>query len=114
MIKMSFYHLSPISCSLHWLLAAFYYLQQYSSHAIYTTLTHPDDNSFALGFVWLFYVSTIRPLVSFCLSVHRGKIVLGYTEAELCYRGSGYQFIHAADMLHCAENHIRSKFFGLL
>ncbi|KTG43497.1 hypothetical protein cypCar_00002834 [Cyprinus carpio] len=37
----------------------------------------------------------------------KGKIVLGYTEEELCYRGSGYQFIHAADMLHCAENHIR-------
>ncbi|XP_036452127.1 aryl hydrocarbon receptor 1a [Colossoma macropomum] len=36
-----------------------------------------------------------------------GKIVLGYTEQELCYRGSGYQFIHAADMLYCAENHIR-------
>ncbi|XP_050987447.1 aryl hydrocarbon receptor 1a isoform X2 [Labeo rohita] len=37
----------------------------------------------------------------------KGKIVLGYTEEELCYRGSGYQFIHAADMLYCAENHIR-------
>ncbi|XP_033855739.3 aryl hydrocarbon receptor-like isoform X2 [Acipenser ruthenus] len=37
----------------------------------------------------------------------KGKIVLGYTEAELCYRGTGYQFIHAADMLYCAENHIR-------
>ncbi|KAG7258614.1 hypothetical protein CRUP_036332, partial [Coryphaenoides rupestris] len=37
----------------------------------------------------------------------RGKIVLGYTEAELRVRGSGYQFIHAADMLYCAENHIR-------
>ncbi|KAK9960628.1 hypothetical protein ABG768_008473 [Culter alburnus] len=37
----------------------------------------------------------------------KGKIVLGYTEAELCYRGSGYQFIHAADMLYCAENHMR-------
>ncbi|KAI4900440.1 hypothetical protein NFI96_019871 [Prochilodus magdalenae] len=36
-----------------------------------------------------------------------GKIVLGYTEEELCYRGTGYQFIHAADMLYCAENHIR-------
>ncbi|XP_017537992.2 aryl hydrocarbon receptor 1a [Pygocentrus nattereri] len=36
-----------------------------------------------------------------------GKIVLGYTEEELCYRGSGYQFIHAADMLYCAENHVR-------
>ncbi|KAM7365758.1 hypothetical protein PAMP_016669 [Pampus punctatissimus] len=29
----------------------------------------------------------------------KGKIVLGYTEAELRVRGSGYQFIHAADML---------------
>ncbi|KAI7806283.1 aryl hydrocarbon receptor 1a [Triplophysa rosa] len=37
----------------------------------------------------------------------KGEIVLGYTEAELCYRGSGYQFIHAADMLYCAENHMR-------
>ncbi|KAJ8384089.1 hypothetical protein AAFF_G00208800 [Aldrovandia affinis] len=37
----------------------------------------------------------------------RGKVVLGYTEMELCLRGSGYQFIHAADMMHCADNHIR-------
>ncbi|CAM4518637.1 unnamed protein product [Lepidochelys olivacea] len=37
----------------------------------------------------------------------KGKIVLGYTEAELCMRGTGYQFLHAADMLYCAENHIR-------
>uniref|UniRef100_A0A674B0A2 Aryl hydrocarbon receptor 1a n=1 Tax=Salmo trutta TaxID=8032 RepID=A0A674B0A2_SALTR len=37
----------------------------------------------------------------------KGKMVLGYTEAELCNCGSGYQFIHAADMLHCAENHMR-------
>ncbi|KAA0703053.1 Aryl hydrocarbon receptor [Triplophysa tibetana] len=37
----------------------------------------------------------------------KGKIVLGYTEAELCYSGSGYQFIHAADMLYCADNHMR-------
>ncbi|XP_038157311.1 aryl hydrocarbon receptor-like isoform X1 [Cyprinodon tularosa] len=37
----------------------------------------------------------------------RGKIILGYTEAELCMRGSGYQFIHAGDMMHCADNHIR-------
>uniref|UniRef100_A0A8C0GSF6 Aryl hydrocarbon receptor n=1 Tax=Chelonoidis abingdonii TaxID=106734 RepID=A0A8C0GSF6_CHEAB len=37
----------------------------------------------------------------------KGKIVLGYTEAELRVRGTGYQFIHAADMLHCAENHVR-------
>lgn len=41
--------------------------------------------------------------------VFRGKLVLGYTEAELRVRGSGYQFIHAADMLYCAENHVRSK-----
>ncbi|XP_038605226.1 aryl hydrocarbon receptor-like [Tachyglossus aculeatus] len=37
----------------------------------------------------------------------RGKVVLGYTETELCMRGSGYQFIHAADMMYCAENHVR-------
>ncbi|XP_070989368.1 aryl hydrocarbon receptor-like isoform X1 [Oncorhynchus clarkii lewisi] len=37
----------------------------------------------------------------------KGTMVLGYTEAELCNHGSGYQFIHAADMLHCAENHMR-------
>ncbi|KAK5860777.1 hypothetical protein PBY51_022236 [Eleginops maclovinus] len=37
----------------------------------------------------------------------RGKIVLGYSETELCMKGSGYQFIHAADMLYCANNHIR-------
>lgn len=37
----------------------------------------------------------------------RGKVVLGYTEIELCMRGSGYQFIHAADMMYCADNHVR-------
>ncbi|KAM9001533.1 aryl hydrocarbon receptor-like isoform 2-T2 [Sarcophilus harrisii] len=37
----------------------------------------------------------------------KGKLVLGYTEAELRMRGTGYQFIHAADMLYCAEKHIR-------
>ncbi|KAF5888530.1 aryl hydrocarbon receptor-like, partial [Clarias magur] len=37
----------------------------------------------------------------------RGKVVLGYNEIELCMRGSGYQFIHAADMMYCADNHIR-------
>ncbi|XP_030580270.1 aryl hydrocarbon receptor-like isoform X2 [Archocentrus centrarchus] len=37
----------------------------------------------------------------------RGKVVLGYSETELCMKGSGYQFIHAADMMHCADNHIR-------
>ncbi|XP_028822527.1 aryl hydrocarbon receptor-like [Denticeps clupeoides] len=39
----------------------------------------------------------------------RGKIVLGYTELELCMRGSGYQFIHAADMMHCADHHLRKE-----
>nr|QJA41496.1 aryl hydrocarbon receptor Ahr2a [Gadus morhua] len=38
---------------------------------------------------------------------NRGKVVLGYSELELCMRGSGYQFIHAADMMYCADNHIR-------
>uniref|UniRef100_A0A673A9M0 Aryl hydrocarbon receptor n=1 Tax=Sphaeramia orbicularis TaxID=375764 RepID=A0A673A9M0_9TELE len=37
----------------------------------------------------------------------RGKVVLGYTETELCTRGSGYHFIHAADMMYCADNHLR-------
>uniref|UniRef100_A0A8C9N1Y2 Aryl hydrocarbon receptor-like n=1 Tax=Serinus canaria TaxID=9135 RepID=A0A8C9N1Y2_SERCA len=37
----------------------------------------------------------------------KGKIVLGYTEAELRTCGTGYQFVHAADMLYCAENHVR-------
>ncbi|NWU07540.1 AHR protein, partial [Cephalopterus ornatus] len=37
----------------------------------------------------------------------KGKIVLGYTEAELQMCGTGYQFIHAADTLYCAENHVR-------
>ncbi|KAL0183217.1 hypothetical protein M9458_022592, partial [Cirrhinus mrigala] len=36
----------------------------------------------------------------------RGKVVLGYTEQELCMRGSGYQFIHAADMMYCADKHL--------
>ncbi|KAI2660248.1 Aryl hydrocarbon receptor [Labeo rohita] len=36
----------------------------------------------------------------------RGKVVLGYTEQELCMRGSGYQFIHAADMMYCADKHV--------
>ncbi|KAM6945377.1 aryl hydrocarbon receptor 2 [Aplochiton taeniatus] len=37
----------------------------------------------------------------------RGKVVLGYSEIEICMRGSGYQFIHAADMMYCADNHVR-------
>ncbi|XP_036965136.1 aryl hydrocarbon receptor-like isoform X2 [Acanthopagrus latus] len=37
----------------------------------------------------------------------RGKIVLGYSETELCMKGSGYQFIHAADMMYCADSHLR-------
>lgn len=42
------------------------------------------------------------------LSLCRGKIVLGYSETELCMKGSGYQFIHAADMMYCADSHLRS------
>ncbi|XP_051906201.1 aryl hydrocarbon receptor-like isoform X1 [Hippocampus zosterae] len=37
----------------------------------------------------------------------RGKVVLGYSEAELCMKRSGYSFIHAADMMYCADNHVR-------
>uniref|UniRef100_A0A2K6GR75 Aryl hydrocarbon receptor n=1 Tax=Propithecus coquereli TaxID=379532 RepID=A0A2K6GR75_PROCO len=36
-----------------------------------------------------------------------GEIILGYTEEELCTSTSGYQFVHAADMLYCAESHSR-------
>lgn len=39
----------------------------------------------------------------------RGSMVLGYTEVELCMKGSGYSFIHAADMMYCADNHLRSQ-----
>lgn len=60
--------------------------------------------------VWfLLKVICFSCFVCFFSWMFRGKIVLGYTEAELRVRGTGYQFIHAADMLHCAENHIRSK-----
>ncbi|XP_034720720.1 aryl hydrocarbon receptor-like [Etheostoma cragini] len=37
----------------------------------------------------------------------RGKVILGYSEVELRMKGSGYHFIHAADMMYCAENHLR-------
>ncbi|KAG7502179.1 aryl hydrocarbon receptor-like isoform X2 [Solea senegalensis] len=37
----------------------------------------------------------------------RGKVVLGYSELEICMKGSGYQFIHAADMMYCADKHMR-------
>lgn len=53
------------------------------------------------------------PLVSLhSCAVSRGKVVLGYTEVELCRKGSGYQFVHAADMMHCAEHHVRSECWG--
>lgn len=45
---------------------------------------------------------------------YRAKAVLGYTDSELCRQGSGYQFIHAADAAHCAENHVRSESGGAL
>ncbi|XP_077478114.1 aryl hydrocarbon receptor-like isoform X2 [Stigmatopora argus] len=37
----------------------------------------------------------------------RGKLVLGFSQTELITPGSGYQFIHAADMMYCADNHLR-------
>ncbi|TKS66354.1 Aryl hydrocarbon receptor [Collichthys lucidus] len=37
----------------------------------------------------------------------RGKVVLGYSEIELCMKGSGYNFIHAADMMYCADQHLK-------
>ncbi|NXJ78195.1 AHR protein, partial [Trogon melanurus] len=44
--------------------------------------------------------------LGFC-TVCRGKVVLGYTETELSQRGSGYQFVHVADVMHCAEKHVK-------
>lgn len=47
----------------------------------------------------------------YCLFLFsRGMVVLGYSEIEISMKGSGYQFIHAADMMHCATNHMRSTF----
>ncbi|NXC19442.1 AHR protein, partial [Corythaeola cristata] len=37
----------------------------------------------------------------------RGEVILGYTETELCSNGSGYQYVHVADMMYCAESHRR-------
>ncbi|XP_046873794.1 aryl hydrocarbon receptor-like isoform X2 [Hypomesus transpacificus] len=37
----------------------------------------------------------------------RGRVVLGYSEVELVTRGSGYEFIHAADMMYCADIHLK-------
>ncbi|XP_068609403.1 aryl hydrocarbon receptor-like [Brachionichthys hirsutus] len=37
----------------------------------------------------------------------RGKLALGYSEIELVTTRSGYQFLHAADMMYCADNHLR-------
>lgn len=37
----------------------------------------------------------------------RGEVVLGYTEMELCAPRSGYHFVHAADMMYCADQHLR-------
>jgi len=47
--------------------------------------------------------------LGFC-PVSRGKVILGYTETELCRGGSGYQFVHVADVMYCAENHVRSEY----
>jgi len=36
----------------------------------------------------------------------KGRVVLGYTEHQLRQR-SGYEFIHSADMMHCADAHTK-------
>ncbi|CAK8672067.1 unnamed protein product [Clavelina lepadiformis] len=36
----------------------------------------------------------------------RGRSVLGYTEEQLRQR-SGYEFVHSADMMHCADAHTK-------
>lgn len=48
-------------------------------------------------------------LTTLCLFVSRGSLILGYSEMELVTRGSGYQFLHAADMMYCSDNHLRSE-----
>uniref|UniRef100_K7E125 Aryl hydrocarbon receptor n=1 Tax=Monodelphis domestica TaxID=13616 RepID=K7E125_MONDO len=42
----------------------------------------------------------------------RGKVLLGYTETELYRTGSGYQLVHAADMMYCAEKHAKIMKIG--
>ncbi|XP_044531626.1 aryl hydrocarbon receptor-like [Gracilinanus agilis] len=42
----------------------------------------------------------------------RGKALLGYTESELYRTGSGYQLIHAGDMMYCAEKHVKIMKIG--
>lgn len=44
-----------------------------------------------------------------CFVLFRGKLLLGYSEVELVTPGSGYQFVHAADMMYCADNHLKSE-----
>lgn len=51
--------------------------------------------------------------LAFC-PVSRGQAVLGYTEAELCSRGSGYQFLHVGDLMYCAESHVRSEYWAAM
>jgi len=36
----------------------------------------------------------------------KGRVVLGYTEHQMRQR-SGYEFIHSADMMHCADAHTK-------
>ncbi|CAL9698716.1 unnamed protein product [Knipowitschia caucasica] len=43
----------------------------------------------------------------------RGEVILGYTEAELCAPASGYHFVHAADMMYCADQHLRMMKTGV-
>uniref|UniRef100_A0A3P9M5K4 Aryl hydrocarbon receptor n=1 Tax=Oryzias latipes TaxID=8090 RepID=A0A3P9M5K4_ORYLA len=57
-----------------------------------------------------FSAGFIRHRNSAAAAVHPGdpgKVVLGYNELEICMKGSGYNFIHAADMMHCADNHLK-------
>lgn len=61
---------------------------------------------------WWDAIGESIPAIPVCPYVSRGMAVLGYTEMELCRWGSGYQFVHAADMMYCAENHLRSECWG--
>uniref|UniRef100_A0A3Q3QCI8 Aryl hydrocarbon receptor 2 n=1 Tax=Monopterus albus TaxID=43700 RepID=A0A3Q3QCI8_MONAL len=67
------------------------------------TLVHPQLALFSILIVFRAISVTHIQFVCF----HRGKVILGYNEVEICTKGSGYSFIHAADMMYCADNHIK-------
>ena len=54
-------------------------------------------------------LTQLKNLKSLKSLIFRGTIVLGYTEQQI-RRRSGYEFIHSADMMHCADAHTKRKY----